>query len=826
MLREGETIFHFAEPHWLFAFMIVPMVWLMYAFFRPKAANGQRLEDFADAHLLPHICNDPRGRRNHASIYRSLAAWSLIWSLAVLSMAGPRWGYTDIEVYKPSTELVILLDLSRSMDVADVKPSRIARARQEIEDIIRYSRGVNVGLIAFANIPHTITPLTDDKQMIERLVPSINTGLVYTQGSRIVSALDTAGRMLSQDTETVERHILIVTDGGYDDPEGQVYRALRGLTDKGVHVHVMGVGTPQGGAVPDGKGGFFRQGGGVVMSSLQLGRLQGIAQYGHGVYLNASYLQDDTQRFLSEIGISGEHVDGDATIIRQWDEKFYLFLLPALLLPFLWFRRGVVFPLVFFCLLSVSSPTRADSLGDYFVTPEQKGRKALEDKDFEQAEEVFQNDSYRRGVVQYRAGDYEAAAQSFEKVERPEVSEDAAYNLGNARLMGGHIEDAISAYENVLQNNPDHQDAAHNLEIARKILEEKKQQNSGQNEEKGQDQKNQQQQQSQQNQQGLGENTQDQQEQSAQSEQRKQEGGAQQQQPHNSKQEDQEQKNAQSSEGSDEKGQEQQGQQGQGDQEKNSDQAGQQKQTQQAHNDSGSENQGGEERTSGQHSQNQPEETGSQSGAEKSDEASKQETEEDKVSENGHEKQTEPKSFPPQPENKTEDKSNSGSELAEQAVEDSDQGRNEETSSREGDSKNPQEQGEDQKSSAQARDAHAAEQQKAQKEQASSKKADNQDQKAPQESSQPPQPEPRNNQQNRDSQQVAQTEQSDAPEEVDTRPNLSSSPGTGPIRKRTPKDVDADQWLNRIESDTETFLKNKFYVESEMQGAREGAKPW
>lgn len=790
MLSSGAAGFHFAEPQWVPALLLIPLLWGMYRLFKANTQQGQKLRAFADAHLLPYLLEDHRAAGGGFSALHSLTLWSIVWACAVLAMAGPRWDYTDTKVYRPSGELIILLDLSRSMDVADVKPSRLARARQEIGDVLHYSQGVNIGLVAFAKIPHMIAPLTDDRQTLMRLLPSIKTELVYTQGSRLVQALDMAGRMLSQDQAKIERHVLILSDGGYEDPEAQIYRAIRALTDRGVRIHVIGVGTTQGGPVPNGQGGFYRgRTGSAIIAPADFGRLRGIARDGQGVYLEATYQQEDTRAFLAEIGAgqADEQEDGER-VIRQWEERFYIFLLPGLLLILTWFRRGAVFPAVLVALMLVPAPARADSVRDYFLTEEQKGRKALEEKNFEQAEEIFKDDAYRRGVVQYKAGDYEGAAESFDQADRPEVAEDARYNLGNARLMAGRIEDAIKAYEEVLKGNPEHQDAAHNLEIARKMLEEQQQdQKSDQNQQNQADQNQQQADQKPQK----GEQSQEQkQEENSQQAEKQQEQGEQ-----------------QPSEGQDEASKdqgEQQQQAGKDSANQDPQQAEKQQEQQPSEGqDKASKDQGEEQQQAGKDSADQD--------SQKAE--GEQENEQDKAqSEAKDPSQTKPsdtseEGYPPQP---GEEQKNA-----------------EAAKPKEGEQKKNQ--GEEQKQASSGEEAQPPEEQtpsgegsqdQSEQEQGEKNTASEQEQKGEESSSSPAEPQPQPSQ-----------DQSGQPSDkpADTRPRLADGPvepqGEGqPVR--TPQDVDADRWLERIQSDTETFLKNKFYVESETQGAREGDKPW
>ncbi len=159
--------FHFAQAAWLWGLLAIPVVSVSY-FLAHRAEAAELLERFADRHLLVHLLKNSNisGR----SIRIPLLLWGAAWACGVLAMAGPRWSYVDQQTFRVAEDLVIVLDLSRSMDAMDVKPSRIARARNEIEDILNMSRGTSIGLVAYAAVPHMVTPLTDDVRTIKNLL--------------------------------------------------------------------------------------------------------------------------------------------------------------------------------------------------------------------------------------------------------------------------------------------------------------------------------------------------------------------------------------------------------------------------------------------------------------------------------------------------------------------------------------------------------------------------------------------------------------------------------------------------------------------------------
>lgn len=491
--------FHFAQSVWLWGLIILPVIWLLFAlFYRSRNSSAQKLKDFADPHLIPHLLEDvetPGNKTGH--IWRALALWSCLWILGVLALAGPRWDFTSVKAFAPASQLVLVLDMSRSMDAADIKPSRLARARQEIEDLMNANAGINYALIAFDAVPHMITPLSDDVSSIRRLLPSLTSDIVYSQGADLAAALGMAADMLDNAPGT-NKHVLVLSDGEFESSDADIYEATRRLNKTGAKLHGFGFGSTEGAPIPDGEGGLVKDASGQsVISRLNEGRFQRIVQDGGGLYKRASYLSEDTNAILSQVRMPGAADEKAQKTTIFWEERFYIFLLPVLLLFLPFLRRGAIFPVLFaVVMMGGASPAHAFEWKDLFLNKEQRAARAVEEQKYDEAIERFDN-PYQKGVAQYRAGDYQGAAQSFARINnkesgKPGVQEKARYNLGNAQLMGGRIEDAIKTYEDLLKDDPEHEDARHNLEIARKLLQQQQNQNQDkQNQSGGSGQNNQ-----------------------------------------------------------------------------------------------------------------------------------------------------------------------------------------------------------------------------------------------------------------------------------------------------------------------------------------------
>ncbi len=327
-----ESGFHFAQPLWLLALLAIPLVWLWLRYSRTVRRRG-RESLYADEHLLPWLTGEVRGQAPDSTPV--LAAWSLAWLLMVLAMAGPRWDYERINAFRPAAEMVVLLDISASMNIRDVRPSRLDRAKQEIQDLLRLNPGLRVGLIAFATVAHVISPVTEDMESLQRTLPSLSTDLVTLPGSRLGNALDKASLLLHGDDKALARHILLITDGDFDEPG--LLKKVDELRANNIHLHILAVGTDGGGLVPVR---YVPRGARTPVSRLNEEELRQLAEHGGGLYQLADYREDDTRNLLEQILADAEQQQVEEMPTRVWNERFYLLLFPVIFLVLYLFGRG------------------------------------------------------------------------------------------------------------------------------------------------------------------------------------------------------------------------------------------------------------------------------------------------------------------------------------------------------------------------------------------------------------------------------------------------------------------------------------------------------
>ena len=176
--------FHFLYPYWLLA--LPPLVALAVWLARRRGRDGAwpRLLDGELLSLL-RLSDGGAGRSPWPLI-------GLVWTLAVLALAGPTWQRQITPAYRAPAAWIVALEVSPSMDAADVAPSRMARARYAVDDLLSAAQDARVGLVAFAGEAYTVAPLTSDVATIRNLAQPLAPSLMPESGDRLAPGLEEA----------------------------------------------------------------------------------------------------------------------------------------------------------------------------------------------------------------------------------------------------------------------------------------------------------------------------------------------------------------------------------------------------------------------------------------------------------------------------------------------------------------------------------------------------------------------------------------------------------------------------------------------------------
>ncbi len=448
--------FHFLRPLWLLA--LIPAALLCYRLSR-NSSGSIRWREFISPHLLPYLLDEETGAR------RRWPYWGLffLWCTASLAAAGPTWQRIPQPVEQNSNHLVIAWDMSPSMLAQDLAPSRLQRSRLKLIDLLQSRREGQAALVAYAGDAHTVTPLTDDVQTIVNLLPALSPTVMPSVGSNPESAIELSQQLL-RDAGALTGDMLLVTDGIATDAFDHIVRLAR---ESRYRLTIWGVGTTEGAPIPLPNGGFARDSAGnMVVPQLNQSELDQLAARVDGYYVPMVNNDSDVETLMLLLsGSGGASVDSSRTF-DQWYEHGQL--LALLLLPFLalLFRRGWVFCVAVALPFGLQTPNaQAFSWSELWRTQDQQAQAQLEAGEAQAAKQFTTPE--RRGAALYQQQEYEAAAEEFARADGP-LQE---YNRGTALTRAGRYEDALQAFDRVLEQAPDFKPAHDNRAIAQQLAE-------------------------------------------------------------------------------------------------------------------------------------------------------------------------------------------------------------------------------------------------------------------------------------------------------------------------------------------------------------------
>ncbi len=568
----------FARPVLLNALWLLPLVMALFWW------AEQRRRALIGRIVAPKLRSLLAGNTSPARRWFRAACVLGALGLLVVTMAGPRLGYDTLEVPHKGRDVIIAMDVSRSMLATDVAPTRLQRSKLLAEDLVSELGGDRLGLVAFAGSAFLQAPLTLDHGAVLTAVDELDTDLIPKGGSNLAAAIRTCEEAFGK-AEGFSRAIVIISDGEELDADG--LEAARQAAADGIRIFTVGVGSEEGSEIPLGPGEFVRDPSGkIVQSRLDASRMREIAEITGGFYVP---LDENAARKLAVDGIGQmKEVEMSASTSRRPIERFQ------------WPLAGAIGLLVLQALvgerrrrpLAVAAALWMLSAGPAWSAP--SGLTAYQQGDYQSARSAFEQrlqmepDSpslqLNAGTAAYRLKDYGKASEYFSRAmlsEDPALRSSAEFNLGNTLFRQGEGQedkekkitdwkDAIAKYDAALKTRPDYTEAKENKERVEELLNQLEQEQSQKDQKKDQQNKDQQKQDQQQG----GQDQKDQQQQGGQDKKEQQQGG---QQDKQDQQKGDQQKDQQQQGGQDQKDQQQQG----GKDQKDEQQKGQQKQDQQ-----------------------------------------------------------------------------------------------------------------------------------------------------------------------------------------------------------------------------------------------------
>lgn len=475
------TQLEWAQPWWaLLALQPVVMAFLL------KLRRNQVMH-YAEAHLLAWVVRGNLGVKQ--GIWRWLVNFAA-WILLACAIAGPRLplpGDNGPQVKRQhEMDIMVILDVSPSMQAQDISPQRLQRAKLELLDLLPRLHGERLGLAAFSGSAAQIMPLSRDYAALRYYLQIAEPALFDAPGTAISGALELAMRKLPQDNSG-SRAILLLTDAESSALSGPAGAAVWETADKlksaGIKLYILGVGTADGSTIPQANGGSIVDEGVDVVSRLDQSGFAGLAQKTDGKFVVVEDGDGDWRSLYDNGLLTLPGSRQPAENVQAWHELYAAFLLPALLLfTVIYFPFRLKFPVntktprrLATVLLLIFVAAVTDTGVPEVHAAEADAYAAYRAHNHGLAQTLYaglQGYAARmgEGAAAYRRKDYQYAIRQFSSAllasRDARQREQALFNLGNSYFMAGGYRAAADAFLGVLKYAPDNQDARANLALA------------------------------------------------------------------------------------------------------------------------------------------------------------------------------------------------------------------------------------------------------------------------------------------------------------------------------------------------------------------------
>lgn len=260
------------------------------------------------------------------AVFAKLGLRTLFFTLLIMAILGPSFGGSKKEVKSIGKDIMICVDLSKSMDAFDIQPTRLEKTKNEMKKLVAAFSSDRIGLIIFGSEAFMQCPLTYDQNALNLFIETMNTGLVPVGGTDFGPALRMALDKLDQEEgpgDTKSKVIILISDGedfGQDTDE-----IVNEIENRDIRLFTLGVGTEKGGNIYAGNGLKMDRQGNPVVTRLNSKSLRSIADKTGGQYFEINETKNDVSRLINTIGrIEGEL--RDARLVDVTANKYFYFL--------------------------------------------------------------------------------------------------------------------------------------------------------------------------------------------------------------------------------------------------------------------------------------------------------------------------------------------------------------------------------------------------------------------------------------------------------------------------------------------------------------------
>lgn len=490
-------MFRFQHIEFLLSLAAIPLMVVFYFLLIRWKKNA--MKKIGDPPLVKQLIQGFSSTKFAIKFILVLIAFSLC-AFAVADLVKPEGNQ---KINRKGIDVMIALDVSKSMLAEDIKPNRLERAKQLVSKIIDKLSDDKVGIVVFAGRAYLQMPLTTDHSAAKMYLSSASTDNVPTQGTVISQALKMSYAAFNT-KEKKYRAIILITDG--EDHDEDAIKVTKSLSEEGVMVNTVGIGSPQGAPIMDNETKEYMkdENGNTVITKLNEEELKSIAQNGNGIYQLFTSADEVANNVHGKLMTIGQTTLTDSSF-AVYKNYFWYFLLAAFIILLIEgllperikmsrVRRGLtVIFLILVTNISFSQSTKKEII---------KGNDAYKKRQYNEAAGAYQKALkkspenttafYNLGNALYKTNKPGDALKAYDNTVQTAsnnaMKQKAYYNGGVVLQSQKKLPECIKAYKNALKLDPNDEEARQNLERALQQQKKQDQKDKNQNKDQKQDQ--------------------------------------------------------------------------------------------------------------------------------------------------------------------------------------------------------------------------------------------------------------------------------------------------------------------------------------------------
>ncbi len=456
------------NPEYLLFMIIV----LLFSLLIIKKEND--LNTIFDKEILEKLTFNSGGFTKRGRNFMLFIALSLI----VIALSRPVIQKGEVQIKGKKIDMLIALDISKSMKAADIYPNRLEFAKKKIYDFIDSFEEANIGVIAFSSDGFLVSPMTQDGATLKYLIKNLSLESLSTTGTDLLIPIK-KGKTFLKDSK--QKIVIIFTDGGDNDSFEEELKAAKEADE---HIYIYATATTGGAPILENKIAIKDKEGNIVISRLNQ-KIKTLAIESGGAYIVGGLKDNSIDLLVKDIKNKFKMQDTSSKTVKEYKELFYYPLALAtifLLLAFSSFPRRVnstVFVLLF---LILTTKNLHSGILDFQTID--RANQAYQDKNYKEAvtayEEVVKSKKtpqslYDLANALYKNGQYKKALSTYQKVETKEknLQYKKLFNMGNTLVNLKRYKEALETFQKAkkIKTEPDLQ---HNITVTKKLLEKKR----------------------------------------------------------------------------------------------------------------------------------------------------------------------------------------------------------------------------------------------------------------------------------------------------------------------------------------------------------------